>query len=85
MRYVPIAEFKDRMAEVMTAAVNGEDVIITRHGRDYVRLVPMQNDDVEAKRRALADLAAFRAAQRDRGVPPTTRDDIRAWIDEGRS
>jgi prevent-host-death family protein len=40
MRHVPIAQFKDKMSEIMAAAEAGEDIIITRHGRNYMKLVP---------------------------------------------
>ena len=84
MRHVPITEFKDKMAEVMLAAEGGEEVIITRHGRDYMRLMPMRVDDIESRKRAFAELAVMREQMRQRGVPTTTRAEILEWIAEGR-
>lgn len=84
MRHVPIAEFKNRLSEIVAAAQGGEAFVITRHGREVARLTPPEHDVVEERRQAFADLAAMREGMRRRGVPTTTREEVRAWINEGR-
>lgn len=83
MRYVPIAQFKDKMSEIMAAAEGGEDIIITRHGRDYMKLVPIEEDRM-ARQRAAVD-AMYKLGQEIKARHgPTTADEIREWINEGR-
>lgn len=83
MRHVPIAQFKDKMSEVMAAAEAGEEIVITRHGRDYMKLVPFEEDRM-AKQRAAVD-ALYALGQRIKARNgPTTQTEIREWIEEGR-
>lgn len=87
MKHVPIAEFKDRLSEYVAAAEAGEEFTITRHGRTVARLVAPEepHEAIVARRReAMAGLAKIRAELRAKGVPPTSREEIRAWINEGR-
>lgn len=87
MKHVPIAEFKDRLSEYVAAAEAGEEITITRHGRTVARLVAPEEDQesiIAQRRAALADLAKLREELRARGMPPTTREEIKAWINEGR-
>ena len=37
-----VAEFKNKVSELIDRALNGEDVIITRHGRPVIQLKPVQ-------------------------------------------
>lgn len=83
MRHIPIAEFKDRLSEVVAAAEAGEDIMITRHGRDVARLIGAEHDRVARRRAAMAGLFKLRENLRAEGVG-ATRDEVRAWIDEGR-
>lgn len=83
MRHVPIAQFKDKMSEYMAAAESGEDIVITRHGRDYMKLVPVEEDRMARQRAAVQ--AAYELGQRIKAkYGPTTAEEIRSWIDEGR-
>lgn len=54
MELVGIYEAKTRLSEMVRNALNGEEVIITRHGKPAVRLVPVET--VGGKR----DLGFFR-------------------------
>ncbi len=83
MRHVPIAEFKDQLSRVVAAVEAGEEVMITRHGRDIVRLVAADQDIVARRRAAMEGLFALREELRAKGVG-ATREEIREWIDEGR-
>lgn len=83
MRHVPIAQFKDKMSEVMAAADAGEEVVITRHGRDYMKLVPLSQDRMERQRAAVNALYALGQEILVKNGP-TTAAERRAWINEGR-
>lgn len=83
MRHVPIAQFKDKMSEYMAAAESGEDIVITRHGRDYMKLVPVAEDRM-ARQRAAVQAAYLLGQEILRKNGPTTAAEIREWIDEGR-
>lgn len=83
MRHVPIAQFKDKMSEVMAAAEAGEDIVITRHGRGYMKLVPFEEDRMARKREAIRALSALGDEIRAKHGP-TSAAEIRKWIEEGR-
>jgi prevent-host-death family protein len=86
MRHVPITEFKDHLSELVAAAEAGEEVVITRHGRATVKLVPVKEPLEERRRRARAALQGMeRARARMRAEGRTvTIDEIVAWKNEGR-
>jgi prevent-host-death family protein len=48
MELIGIYEAKTRLSEMVRDALNGKEVIITRHGKPVVRLVPVQT--MEGKR-----------------------------------
>jgi prevent-host-death family protein len=83
MRHVPIAEFKDRASEIIAAAEAGEEITITRHGREVVRLVAVEEDRMARHRAALEALLANREVLAARGFT-ATRDELVEWKNEGR-
>lgn len=67
MLSVPIHQAKGQLSELIRAAEQGEQVVLTRHGKPVVRLVAEVADMDEAERervaaQALAELRAFRSA-----------------------
>ena len=83
MRHVPIAQFKDKMSEIMAAAQAGEDIVITRHGRDYMKLVPVEEDRMARQRAAIAAMLELREKLRAQGVR-VSAEEIIEWKNEGR-
>ncbi len=86
MRHVPIAEFKDRLSELVAAAAAGEEIVITRHGKATARLVPATEAVEERKRRAreaLDRMAESRERMRAAGYRISPEEWI-AWKNEGR-
>jgi prevent-host-death family protein len=86
MRHVPIAEFKDHLSELVAAVERGEEVVITRHGKPAVRLIPAQEPIEQRRRRAreaLAQMARTRERMRSEGRTATI-DEMIAWKNEGR-
>lgn len=51
--HVNIGEAKDRLSELVAAAVRGEEVVLQKAGRPQVRLVPLE-DVSRAEREAIA-------------------------------
>ena len=84
MRQVAVAEAKDAFSKLVAAAEAGEEIAITRHGREVARLVPPELSDAESRRRVFETLEARRADMRRRGVQPTTHAEMLEWIAEGR-
>jgi len=67
---VPIHEAKSRLSALIHAVEQGEDVVLTRHGKPVVRLVaesiegPSQAERDKLAAQALEDLRAFRSLWR---------------------
>jgi prevent-host-death family protein len=86
MRHVPIAEFKDRLSELVAAANRGEEILITRHGKVTARLLPPEQNSEERRqraRRALERMARARDRMRAEGRTVSV-DEWIAWKNEGR-
>ena len=89
MQTIPIHQAKTQLSELIRAVEQGEDVILTRHGKPVARLVAERGDGPgEAERdrlatQALEELRAFRAlwAPATTGESPLTWRELR---DEGR-
>ncbi len=82
MRHVSIAELKDHAEELVAVADAGEELVITLGGREY-RLVAAQPGLTEERRSAMARMSDLREELRQQGVR-VTRDEIKAWKNEGR-
>jgi prevent-host-death family protein len=74
---------KTRLSELLDRVEKGEQIIITRHGRPVARLVPERSQDVARAIEALDRITARRGRLAQCGVR-ITRDEIRAWREEGR-
>jgi len=83
MRHVPIAEFKDKLSEIVAAAEAGEEIVITRHGREVVKLVAAGQDQGAQRRAALVGLIEMRESLRRSGVR-VTQEELKSWKEEGR-
>lgn len=86
-RHVPISEFKDHASELVAAAENGEEIVITRHGKATVRLEVIGTASAESERRrragaAMQRLMARREEMRAKGMTATI-DELIAWKNEG--
>ena len=82
MRHVSIAELKENAEELVAVADAGEELVITLGGREY-RLVAAQPILTEERRSAMERMSVLREELRRQGVQ-VTRDEIKAWKNEGR-
>ncbi|WP_448567268.1 type II toxin-antitoxin system Phd/YefM family antitoxin [Thermus sp.] len=73
MRTVSLSEAKARLSELLEAAERGEEVIITRRGRPWARLAPVEESVRLGTFRTLGplDWEAFNA--------PLPEEDLSAW------
>ncbi len=89
MQSVPINEAKTRLSALIHAVEQGEDVVLTRHGKPVVRLVaespdgPSQAERDRMAAQALEELRAFRALWRPL-APGEQKLDWKDLRDEGR-
>jgi prevent-host-death family protein len=83
MRHVPVAIFKDKVSQYIAEAAAGEEIVITRHGREAARLVPPAKDKRALREEAVARMGALgRKVLANHG--PTTAAEIARWIEEDR-
>ena len=81
--HVAISEAKTHLTDLVRRAEGGEDVVLTRHGKEIIRLVPVRGPGKLREQRA----AAIRAAQALVGDLPPDFDAARSqdflYDDEG--
>jgi prevent-host-death family protein len=65
MQTVPIHQAKSQLSELIRAVEQGEEVVLTRHGKRVIRLIrepETEQPSIEARRQAIvAELEALRA------------------------
>ncbi|MBE7941204.1 MULTISPECIES: type II toxin-antitoxin system prevent-host-death family antitoxin [Ramlibacter] len=67
MQTVPVHQAKDRFSALLQAVEEGEEIVITRHGKKIARIVreteapPDEAERERIRREAIAELEAFRA------------------------
>jgi len=86
MESVTALEAKTRFGQFLERVAQGEEVIITRHGKPVARLVPQGRRNLESVRAAVAGLFEFRLQifHRNQGKPKLTAAEVKAWIGEVR-
>lgn len=74
---------KNRLGRLLDRVESGEELVITRHGEPIAWLVPFEK---KAGERVNAALEVFRKVRESisPGGGKITREEIRAWRDEGR-
>lgn len=77
-------EAKNTLGALLDRVQNGEEIVITRHGKPVARLIPETGGrNLDAARAASARLRA-RAKQARSGVP-ITQDEWKAFREDGRA
>ena len=82
MRAVSAFEAKNRLGELLDLVEQGEEVIITRHGRDVARLVPAR--PTRNREQARAAIRRIRERAEQRGLGPFDWSEWKSRRDEGR-
>lgn len=79
MKEIGAFEAKNKLAHLLDLAEKGEEIIITRHGKQVARLGPIQKPfDRQAARQAVEDIKRMSRGVNLAGIT------IRELIDEGR-
>jgi prevent-host-death family protein len=81
MREVGAFEAKNKLSELLDLAERGEEIVITRHGREVARLIPPARRYSVDEARAAVRRMRERAEKAKRGI---TLEEALAWRDEGR-
>jgi len=79
---IPVTAAKAQLAELVRRAEEGEEIVLTRHGRPAVMLVPVAPPPDERARRALID--SVRAAAKGRIKPGPTAARSQDFLYDGR-
>jgi prevent-host-death family protein len=67
MQTIPIHQAKDRFSSLLQAVEEGEEIVITRHGKKIARIVketdatPSESEKERIRREAMARLKAYQA------------------------
>ena len=78
--HVPVAEAKARFSEMLRRAGQGEEIVVTSHGRPVARIVPPA-DARPTREQWIADLMELRRSGK---TIKATREEMVEWIREGR-
>ena len=83
MRHVPIAEFENNVSEYLAAVEAGDEIVVVKHGEEVARLTATSESRQARKRRAVDALYALGQEIKAK-YGPTTPEEIREWLEEGR-
>ena len=81
MKKVGAFEAKNTLSALLDLVEHGEEVTITRHGKEVARLVPPRGQANREEARAAAERIRERARKLKLGI---TLEEALAWRDEGR-
>jgi len=80
---ISVSAAKGQLTELVRRAEAGEDVVLTRHGHDVIRLAPVRSSTKPGtRRRRLEEISAIAAAKASPG-PNAARSQDFLYGDEG--
>ncbi len=80
---VSVTDAKGQLTDLVRRAEAGEEVVLTRHGQDAVRLVPVKAVPDRAARRALLDALRAAGAAKAANGPSAARSQDFLYGDDG--
>lgn len=80
---VSVTEAKGQLTDLVRRAEAGDEVVLTRHGRAAVRLVPVQPGSSTSTRLALMEAVQRSAASRSTAGPSAARSQDDLYGDDG--
>jgi len=83
MREIGAFEAKNRLSMLLDAVENGEEIVITRHGKPVARLIPDRSDHDAHRARDAAE--RIRARAKDLKGGPFDWAEWKQYRDDGRS
>lgn len=83
---VTAREARTRFGMLLQRVVNGEEIVVTRHGQPVARIIPAGGRDLRDVRQAVDSLRALRSAIAERWGSGHVLDDgeVKSMIEEGR-
>ena len=86
MHHVPLAAVKDKLSHYAAAAAGGDEIVVTRHGKPYVRLVALADDEAALRQQRIDAALRLRAIGDEvlKRHGPIAVDEIVGWINEDR-
>jgi len=84
MSHVTASQARNRFAELLHRANNGEGITITLRGKPYARIGPAPEAKVHDPVRARLAIQRLREHARAHPMPNVTIEEIKSWIDERR-
>ena len=83
MREIGAFEAKNKLSELLDLAEKGEEIVITRRGKEVARLVPPRRSASRDEARAAMERLRARARKENHGAFDWA--EWKAYVDEGRS
>lgn len=83
MMKVSVSDAKGQLTELVRRAEAGDEVILTRHGHEAVRLVPIRAIGDRKSRRAFLQSVRISAAAKAKAGPDSTRSQDFLYGDDG--
>ncbi len=85
MNSIGAFEAKTKLSELLDRVESGEEIIITRRGRNVAKLVPLA-DHVDKMAKSQAAIEGFKKLRKEltRSGTRITRKEICQWVKEGR-
>ncbi|MBY0361603.1 MAG: type II toxin-antitoxin system Phd/YefM family antitoxin [Phreatobacter sp.] len=80
---VSVSDAKGQLTDLVRRAEAGDEVILTRHGRPAVRLVPVAPKPSIAERRSVLDAVRAAARRRNNAGPSAARSQDFLYGDDG--
>ncbi len=84
MAQITAFEAKTRFGELLNRVAQGEEVVITRHGKPVARVVPEAAQRFDDVRRAVEGLRELQQRIRRRSAAKLSNPEVRSAIDRGR-
>lgn len=80
---ISVSDAKAQLTELVRRAEAGEAIVLTRHGQEAVRLVPVRRAVSPADRRALMERVRLAGAAKARSGPEAARSQDFLYDDDG--
>jgi prevent-host-death family protein len=80
---ISVTEAKGQLTELVRRAEAGDEVILTRHGHEVVRLVPVTTAPDRTARRALLEAVRASGAAKEKAGPSAARSQDFLYDDDG--
>jgi prevent-host-death family protein len=78
MEVINIHQAKTHFASLIQRALNGEEIVVAKHGKPLIKLVPVNTSTIPARQFGRHPQSPGQDAQR-RALAPLTEDELGDW------